>query len=96
VNLQVRSELGVKAFCSLLADPSVPTDLMDHMYFDVLWRLPPHEKSHAVSALIKYYEDDTICDRLAAYYYRRNSLGMPPQRDEARFNFRMRILDDLG
>ena len=102
--MEAQSQLGVREFCALIGDPNVTPDLTSQMYFNYLALLRRDDFPQVVPSLINLYNDDSMCDRLAKYYFSIVSpvvggggLRNPNSRPENQCNtIRLKILVQLG
>jgi hypothetical protein len=100
VGMEVRSQLAVNEFCALLSDPELPPELSNQMYYNRLALLNRDDIPQVVPALMKIYNNDLMCDRLAmvrnveAGQFGKESAPLSPE--ENRIQIRIKILTQLG
>ncbi len=102
VGMEVRSQLAVNEFCEFLSDPELPPELSNQMYYNRLALLNRDDIPQVVPALIKIYDNDVMCDRLAMTLAQSIASGQfgkesaPLSPEENRIQIRIKILTQLG
>ena len=102
VGMEVRSQLAVNEFCAHLSDPELPPDLSNQMYYNRLALLNRDDIPQVVPALMKIYDNDLMCDRLAMTLTQNVAAGqfgkqsVLPLPEENRIHIRIKILTQLG